>query len=106
MIKTEKQIIFNLDDYLKQPYFSPNFQLRNETSPSIFQDPMGALKPQYERQPITNSKYISDYTSDQDQISFREDIMSRQMRTMNQQSYSLLENRDKYNFPVTQIPFC
>ena len=100
------QVFYYSDKYLRQPYFSPNFQLRSGVSPSIFQDPMGSLKPQYERIPITNSAYISDYTSDQDQISFREDIMARQMRTMNQQSYSLLENRDTQNFPMTKKPFC
>ena len=49
---------------------------------------MGSLKPQYIREPITNTKYISDYSFDQDQISFREDIMSLQMRIPNQQDYN------------------
>lgn len=103
---TGGQVFYYSDKYLRQPYFSPNFQLRSQVSPTIFEDPMGSLKPQYERIPITNSAYISGYTSDQDQISFREDIMARQMRTMNQQSYSLLENSETQDFPLTKNPFC
>lgn len=99
------QVFYYSDKYLQQPYFSPNFQLRSNVCPTIFEDPMGSLKPQYQRIPITNSAYISDYTSDQDQISFREDIMARQMRSMNQRNYSLLENRESHDFPMTKTPF-
>jgi len=82
------QISYYNDDYLDQAYFSPLFQLKSKITPEIFIDPMGSIKPQYIRNPITNSKYISDYSFDQDQISFREDIMSYQMRIPNQQDFS------------------
>lgn len=81
------QISYYNDDYLEQVYFSPLFQLESRVKPEIFIDPMGSIKPQYIRDPITNSKYISDYSFDQDQISFREDIMASQMRIPNQQDF-------------------
>jgi hypothetical protein len=82
------QISYYNDTTFDQVYFSPIFQLRSEVKPEIFIDPMGSMKPQYIRRPITNSKYISDYSSDQDEISFREDIMSLQMRIQDQEDYS------------------
>jgi hypothetical protein len=53
-------------------YVSPDGEIDNNSPSSI----------------LSNPKYISDYSSDQDEISFREDIMSLQMRIQNQEDYS------------------
>ena len=102
---TSGEIFYYTDDYFEQPYFSPIFQLRSQIHPNIFQDPMGSLKPQYNRYTIPTSKYISEYSFDQDQMSFREDIMSRQMRKMNESKYTLF-NHSKDNMLLTKNPFC
>jgi hypothetical protein len=52
---------------------------------SVFLDPMGSMKPQYIRQPSTNNnRFTSEYSFDQDQMEFREDLISKQMAIMNQ----------------------
>jgi len=100
------QVFYYKDDYLTQPYFSPNFQLRTRVEPSVFQDPMGSLKPQYTRIPSPQSYgYISDYTFDQDQLGYREDLMSLQMRKMNQNNWSIYSNSNETSFPLTRNPF-
>ena len=69
-------------------YDNPEYALQEAVVPFVFQDPMGSLKPQYDRVPLfKNNQNISDYTFDQDQISFREDMIARLQRTMNQTDY-------------------
>ena len=71
------------------PYDNPNYVMRSAVVPTVFQDPMGATKPHYERVPLfQNNNNVAPYTFDQDQMSFREDLMSRQSAKMNQQDYS------------------
>lgn len=83
------QVTYYVDDYLTQPYFSPNYQIRSTIAPRVFVDPMGSVKPEYNRRPIMQrASYLSDYTFDQDQIGFREDIMSLQSRKRDQQDFS------------------
>lgn len=83
------QLTYYIDDYLTQAYFSPNYQIRSSIRPRVFVDPMGSLKPEYHRKPITKTaSYLSDYTFDQDQMGFREDIMSLQSRKRDQQDFS------------------
>jgi hypothetical protein len=51
---------------------------------------MGSLKPQYDRVSLfKDNKSVSPYKCDQDQMSFREDLMERQSRKMNQSDYYL-----------------
>lgn len=91
------QVSYYTDKYLAQPYFSPNYQIRARIEPVVFTDPMGALKPHYDRVPImTTPKYLSDYTFDQDQIGFREDIMALQSRTRDQQDYTKFHSNRQY----------
>lgn len=71
-------------------YDNPEYALQQAVVPFVFQDPMGGLKPQYDRVPLfKNNQNISDYTFDQDQISFREDMITRLQRKMNQSDYQI-----------------
>lgn len=75
-------------DSVNDAYFHPVFIIRNRTDKVLYRDPMSAIKPQFFRTPLTESlKYLSDDQYARDTISFREDIMSRQMSKMNSQSY-------------------
>ena len=57
--------------------------------PTVFEDPMGAYKPHYERVPLfKHNRNVAPYTFDQDQMSYREDLMSRQSAKMNQRDYN------------------
>lgn len=83
------QISYYVDDYLTQPFFPPNYQIRSQINSRIFIDPMGSLKPEYKRIPLfPTPTYISDYRFDQDQMSFREDIMALQSRKRDQEDFS------------------
>ncbi len=92
------QIQYYLDPDLSEPYFEPNFAIRSDITKSVFQDPMGALKPQYDRVPIAYNNYnISDYSFDRDQMGFREDLMSKQMRVMDQQEWKYRWGKNNFN---------
>lgn len=77
---------------LSQPYFKPNF-----TIPAVIDsvdkiDPMGNIKPQYNRKQMTEymwNRCNEDQcdSSTHDMLQFREDLMERQMRKMNQNRY-------------------
>jgi hypothetical protein len=82
------QIMYYYDKSTADPYFQPNFVRRVEVDYSLFKDPMGAIKPEYFR---TNSNFTNyNFSKDQftrDSMDFREDLMERQMRVMNQQKF-------------------
>lgn len=81
---------YYIDPTQAQAYDNPEYALQQAVVPFVFQDPMGGLKPQYDRVPLyKNNQNISDYTFDQDQITFREDMITRLQRTMNQTDYQL-----------------
>jgi hypothetical protein len=83
-------IQYYIDPSQAQAYDNPEYAVQQAVVPFVFQDPMGALKPQYDRVPLyKNNQNISDYTFDQDQIGFREDMITRLQRTMNQTDYQL-----------------
>lgn len=81
---------YYIDPSQAQAYDNPEYAIQTAVVPFVFQDPMGALKPQYDRVSLyKNNQNISDYTFDQDQIGFREDMIERLQRTMNQTDYQL-----------------
>ena len=83
-------VLYYIDPTQAQAYDNPEYALQQAVVPFVFQDPMGGLKPQYDRVPLyKNNQNISDYTFDQDQITFREDMITRLQRTMNQTDYQL-----------------
>lgn len=86
------QIQYYIDSSIEDAYFNPIFTERANVEHVIFVDPMESVKPQYNRTPIFQYS-ISDHRGEGDSYTadslwFREDIMSRQMRKMNQQKYS------------------
>lgn len=82
-------IIYYIDPTQCVAYDQPNYVIRSAVVPYVFQDPMGATKPHYERLPLfEKNTNVASYTFDQDQMSFREDLMSRQSAKMNQRDYS------------------
>ena len=82
-------IEYYVDNELKDPYFNPVFTLGSDVEQSVFIDPMGSHKSQYERVPKSKTLlHVSDYQSTRDQLAFREDLISRQMAIPNQQRFS------------------
>jgi hypothetical protein len=81
---------YYLDPAQAQAYGDPEYAQQEVVVPFVFQDPMGGLKPQYDRVPMyKDNRNIADYTFDQDQIGFREDMIERLQRKMNQNDYQL-----------------
>jgi hypothetical protein len=92
---------YYLDPSLAQAYDSPVYVQRSAVVPFVFQDPMGGMKPQYDRLPLFDNNISSSaYTFDQDQMSYREDLISRQSRKMNQSDFSIYSG----HFPSSLLP--
>lgn len=61
----------------------PVYQIPSNVIKAVYQDPMGSLKPYYDRRPILqHNAQLSEYSFDQDQMEFREDLMSKQSSLM------------------------
>lgn len=91
------QYIYYTDKSIDVPYTNPTYVNQVYMQPTVFVDPMGASQTIYERIPIfKNNRNTSDYTFDQDQMEFREDLMSKQSQLMNKNAYgtySLYKNK-------------
>jgi len=82
-------VIRYVSPFTQQVYPSPIYQMTANVQGVLFQDPMGSVKPYYLREPVMqHNKALSNYTFDQDQMSFREDIMARQSQKMNRTDFS------------------
>jgi hypothetical protein len=91
------QVMYYIDKSIEDPFFSPVFATTAETTGYLFQDPMGAMKPHYNRTPITCDNpitrsrckgYEGGLSWIQDSGNQREDIISKQMSFTNQQKWA------------------
>ena len=91
------QIMYYIDKSIEDAFYKPVFSEQAEESAVLFQDPMGAMKPEYNRNALINTanptitttkKYPYCLSYIQDSQSFREDIMSLQQRKYNQEKWS------------------
>ena len=84
------------------PYGTPPYVIPSEVIPTLFKDPMGGLHAYYEKVPLAQkSSDLFDYSFDQDQINWREDLMSKQQEKENSHQwdvFQLYHNPQKY-FP-------
>ena len=89
-------VSYYIDNSLRDPFNQPVFSKSARVFGTMYKDPMGAIKPQYDRQPLTgfnpmdtkNKRYYGDLSFIQDTCESREDLISRQMRKQNQQKFS------------------
>jgi len=92
---TEGQIMYYVDKSISRPFFEPNFTTTAEVRGRLYQDPMGAVKPQYHRIPIKQyntvgsprNNYEGGLSWIEDTTNHREDIMALQQIRNNQQKY-------------------
>ena len=78
-----------VDKQLADAFPTPLFEIESAVQDQVYIDPMGGVKPQYTKRPLTiNNRNISDYQFDRDEIAFREDIMSSQMTKMNYRDWN------------------
>lgn len=84
------------------PYATPPYVIPSEVIPTLFQDPMGGLHPYYEKVPLVQkSSDMFEYSFDQDQINWREDLMSKQQEKQNSQKWDTFH---LYRDPETYFP--
>jgi len=92
--------IYYTDYDIAEPYGKIPYTLESKTIPKMLVDPMGSYRPIYEKIPVfQNNRTDFPYTFDQDQVSFREDLMSLQSRKINESSFDtfqLFNNPEKY----------
>lgn len=90
------QIMYYINKSLKDPYFNPNFVTSTTATGTLYQDPMGAMKPRYNRKPLTannpigprRNNYEGSLSWMEDSLSHRQDLLSLQMRRRNQERYA------------------
>lgn len=91
------QILYYIDSSIENAFYKPVYSEPAEETMNLFKDPMGAMKPEYNRTALVNNinptvafptsyPYCLSYL--QDTQSFREDIMALQQRKNNQEKWS------------------
>jgi hypothetical protein len=89
-------ITYYNDRSIEDAFFNPTFVNPAFVEGLMYQDPMGSMKPQYHRTPTThrdvyvtkNAQYRTGLSWLDDSNETREDIMSLQMRKMNQERWA------------------
>ena len=91
------QIVYYVDDSIKDAYFEPLFSNKATAVGTLYQDPMSSMKPQWERFPdekynpiLGNADNVAGgFQSSflKDTQYFREDLLARQMRKRNEQRF-------------------
>jgi len=89
-------ITYYVDESIAEPFFSPNFVTPARVTATLMQDPMGAMKPYYDRQPLTcnnsldtkkdNYRYCLSWM--QDSMEHRQDLMSKQQSLYDRTKYT------------------
>lgn len=91
------QIVYYIDSSIQDAFYKPVFSEPAIDQGALYQDPMGAMKPEFTRKPIMNTENPTvttpiDYpyclSFIQDSQTQREDIMSYQQRKNNQSKWS------------------
>ena len=90
------QIMYYVDKSIEDAEFEPIFTNNSVVKGTMFKDPMGAMKPEYNRTPVINTKLLDTKHNNykdvglswlRDSQESREDLLSLQMRKHNQQRY-------------------
>jgi hypothetical protein len=89
-------ISYYIDKSQEDAFFEPNFVSSAQTIGTLYRDPMGAMKPQYDRYPLKyddllntdNTNYEGGLSWIRDSQSHRQDILAKQMRSENQRKWS------------------
>ena len=83
------QIAYYINNDVAQPFISPVYTLSSHVEKTIRIDPMDSPKPEYIKTPVSSTLYsVSKDQSTRDQLSFREDLMSRQQNLYNRTSWT------------------
>ena len=94
------QIEYYIDKQFNDAFATPLYENPAYATSSVLVDPMGSIKPQYNRAPVKNNNVLDTKRDNfdhnlsflQDSNEHREDLISRQQRKNNQQNYQLRWN--------------
>lgn len=89
------QIMYYVDKSIQDPFFEPNFTTSARAYGTLYRDPMGAFKPQYDREPLISPDHLNTMKDSyggglswiKDSMEHREDLMARQSRKRNQERW-------------------
>jgi hypothetical protein len=102
---TGGQVYYYSDIDSDLPYTTPPFSIPVHVIPQVLVDPMGGQKFYYERIPINSKQNAQfEYSFDQDQCEYREDLMARQQQIFYINAfgaYQFIQNPQKY-YPMVQ----
>lgn len=84
------QIIYYVDNATQNPFFKPVYSQEGEEISGLFIDPMGGVKPEYNRKLCYQNLYEqnSGFRAIQDTQFFREDLITLQQRRHNQEKWT------------------
>lgn len=83
------QISYYVNTDISQPFDGDVYTIPSYVSKTLRVDPMGSVKPEYIKTPITSTlHHLSRDQATRDQLSFREDLMSRQQNLYNRTSWA------------------
>ena len=83
------QILYYIEKDTEDAFYEPLYSTKAMVVGTLYQDPMGAIKPQWNRYPQSTENSCDWGTSFMKDSQFhREDILSLQMRKMNEQRYA------------------
>lgn len=81
-------IAYYVDQSISQPFFNPVYTLSSNVEKSILLDPMTNPKPYYSKNINSSLNSIVDDQYARDQLTFREELMSRQQNLYNKTSWT------------------
>ena len=89
-------IVYYIDRSIEDAFYEPVYSNNAFDTGTIFVDPMGSIKPQYNRKPVYNDNVLNTKKDNfrgglswiQDSNEQREDLIALQQRTHNQSKYS------------------
>lgn len=82
------QIAYYVDQSVSQPFFDPVYTLTSTVDKEILLDPMTNPKPDYSKSVNSTLNSVVNDQYARDQLSFREEIMSRQQNLYNRTSWT------------------
>lgn len=83
------QISYYVNKDVAQPFIYPVYTLSSYVDKTIRVDPMDSVKPEYIKTPVTSTLHsVSKDQATRDELSFREDLMSRQQNLYNRTSWT------------------
>lgn len=99
------QIVYYIDRSIEDAFYSPVWSEPAINQAELFKDPMGAMKPEYNRVPLINKDNPTITTANnypyclsflQDSQSYREDLIALQQRKNNQSKWSARWSANDY----------